>query len=95
MIRIIARQVIKKECIARYHELARELVAASLAEEGCLAYTSVQNIKDERVHCFVEDWRDQAVIDSHGATEHFKRIVPQFAPLFDGEEVVEFYRVVC
>ena len=95
MIRIVARQVIKKECIERYHALAKELVTASLAEEGCLAYTSNQSNNDPRIHCFIEDWKDQETIDRHGATEHFRRIVPQFSSLFDGEERVEFFHIVC
>lgn len=54
MIKITARQVIKKECIAKYRELTRELVAKSQAEEGNISYTSNQSISDERVHCFIE-----------------------------------------
>lgn len=95
MIRIVARQIIKRECIAQYQDLARELVAASAAEEGCLAYSSNQSLDDERVHCFIEDWADREAMDRHGAAEHFKRIVPQFVALFDGEKRVEFFRVVC
>ncbi len=94
MIRIIARQVIKKEYIEHYHVLVKELVTASLAEEDCLAYTSNQSGKDPRVHCFIEDWKDQEAIDRHGAAEHFRRIVPQFSSLFDAEETVEFFHVV-
>lgn len=91
MIKIIAKQVIKKECLDKYHALADELVQASRKEEGCIAYSSNQSVEDERVHCFLETWRDQAAIDAHNATEHFTRIVPQLAGLFDGPETVEFY----
>ncbi|MCD8138865.1 MAG: antibiotic biosynthesis monooxygenase [Planctomycetaceae bacterium] len=94
MIRIIARQVIKKECIAQYHHLVKELVEASRKEDGCLSYTSNQSLSDERVHCFIEDWKDQATIDAHNATEHFQRIVPQFKALFDGEERVELFKQI-
>ncbi len=91
MIKIIAKQIIKKECLDAYHALADELVAASRQEEGYIAYSSNQSLADERVHCFMEIWKDQAAIDSHNATEHFTRIIPQFADMFDGPETVDLY----
>ncbi|MGN1008192.1 MAG: putative quinol monooxygenase [Butyricicoccus sp.] len=92
MIKIVARQIIKKECLEQYHALAAELVAASNQEPGCIAYSSNQSIADERVHCFIEIWKDQAAIDAHNATEHFTRIIPQFAEMFDGPEMVDLYQ---
>ncbi len=94
MIRIVARQVIKKDCIEKYQGLVKELVEKSRKEDGCLSYTSNQSLSDERVHCFIEDWQDQAAIDAHNATEHFQRIIPQFATLFDDKEQVELYRQI-
>ena len=91
MIKIIAKQIIKKKCLDQYHALADELVAASRKEEGCIAYSSNQSLADERVHCFMEIWKDQAAIDAHNATEHFTRIIPQFAQMFDGPEEVTLY----
>jgi quinol monooxygenase YgiN len=41
----------------------------------------------------MECWKDQEAIDIHNATEHFTRIVPQFAALFDGPEDVKLYTV--
>lgn len=91
MITIIAKQIIRKDCIEQYHALAKELVEKSRAEEGCISYTSNQSIQDERIHCFIEVWKDQEAIDIHNATEHFTRIVPQFGAMFDGPEVVDLY----
>lgn len=91
MITIVAKQIIRKDCIEQYHALAKELVEKSRAEEGCISYTSNQSIQDERIHCFIEVWKDQEAIDIHNATEHFTRIVPQFGSMFDGPEVVDLY----
>ena len=91
MITIIAKQIIRKDCIEQYHALAKELVEKSRAEEGNISYTSNQSIQDERIHCFIEVWKDQEAIDIHNATEHFTRIVPQFGVMFDGPEVVDLY----
>lgn len=94
MIKIVARQIIKKECLEKYHALAAELVAASNKEAGCISYSSNQGIADERVHCFLEVWKDQDAIDAHNATEHFTRIIPQFAEMFDGPETVDLYHEI-
>ena len=94
MIKIVARQVIRKDSIEKYHELVKELVEKSRAEEGNIAYTSNQSTADERVHCFLEIWKDQEAIDIHNATEHFTRIIPQLGELFDGPEMVDLYTEV-
>lgn len=91
MIVTIARQVIQPACMDAYHKLAEELAAKSRAEAGCVGYRSVQSQDDARVHLFIECWKDQNAIDFHGATEHFTRIVPQFAAMFAEEEAVTRY----
>ena len=93
MIAIVAKHIIKLECLETYHALAQELAEASQKESGCVFYHSVQSEVDPREHVFMECWKDQAAIDFHNATEHFTRIVPQFAALFDGAEDVKFYNV--
>lgn len=94
MIRIVSRMVVKKECIGEYQKLAEELVAGSRKEAGCMVYELNQGIQDERVHCFTEDWHDQAAIDAHNASAHFKKIVPLFGPLLEEKSGAELYRVL-
>ena len=93
MIAIVAKHLIKLDCLDTYHARAQELAEASQKEAGCVFYHSVQSETDPREHVFMECWKDQAAIDFHNATEHFTRIVPQFAALFDGAEDVKFYNV--
>ncbi len=81
MIKIVARRVIRLECIESFEALARELVQESQQEPGCLSYTLNRSRSDPRVHLFIECWADQAAIDAHNASEHFQRLVPQFAAL--------------
>lgn len=94
MIKIVAKQVIRKDCIAKYRELTKELVEKSQAEAGNITYTSNQSTTDERVHCFIEIWKDQEAIDIHNASEHFQRIIPQLGELFDEPETVDLYTEV-
>lgn len=94
MIKIVAKQVIRKDCIGKYRELTKELVEKSQAEAGNIMYTSNQSTADERVHCFIEIWKDQEAIDIHNASEHFQRIIPQLGELFDAPEIVDLYTEV-
>ena len=91
MIKIIARRVIRPDCIEAFHTLAQELAAASRAEAGNLSYTLNQSPADVRLHAFIEVWQDQAAIDAHNRSEHFTRIVPQFAALTEERLPVEFF----
>ena len=92
MIKIVSRRIIRPDCIEAFQTLARELVRASREEPGCLGYTLNQSRDDARVHAFIEFWADQAALDAHGASAHFRRIVPQFVALTEERPPVEYYR---
>ena len=69
----------------------QEGAAAIRAEAGNLSYTLNQSTADVRLHAFIEVWQDQAAIDAHNRSEHFTRIVPQFAALTEERLPVEFF----
>ena len=91
MIKIVSRRIIRPDCIERFQSLARELARASQKEPGCLGYTLNQSREDPRLHAFIEFWADQAALDAHGASEHFRRLVPQFVELTEERPPVEYY----
>ena len=76
MIKIIAKMFVKPECVADFQTQAKELVLKSAAEEGIISYTLNRSTADPCVLAFIELWKDQAAIDSHNASEHFRRILP-------------------
>ena len=94
MIKIIARRKVKPECVEAYLELAAEMGEKSRAEDGCLGYTLNQSMEDEYLYTVIEFWKDQAAIDAHNASEHFQRIVPQYAALTAEKFAVEHYQEV-
>lgn len=47
-----------------------EMVAASNAEDGCLAYSFTTDVLDPTVLHIVEKWRDEAALAAHFATPH-------------------------
>ena len=52
----------------------KELAEATRQEPGCLYYIPVQSNEDPRDFMFYEQYRDEAALEEHGASEHFQRL---------------------
>src|SRR5689334_20419002 len=50
-----------------------EMMAASRAEDGCLAYGYAEDVGEPGLIHVFESWRDQAALDAHFATLHMAR----------------------
>jgi len=77
MLKVIAQDFIKPECIELVMPLYRELVEKTKQEPLCISYELFIDQKDPGHFVFVEAWPDRAALDAHCATEHFQRLVPQ------------------
>lgn len=76
MLKVIAEDFIKLDCIEIVLPLYRELVAATKKEPLCIAYDLYIDQKDAGHFIFIEEWPDRAALDNHCASEHFRRLVP-------------------
>ena len=56
-------------------EAAKRLTAASLEQDGCVAYDIFESATRPDVMMICETWRDQAALDAHSASEVFVREV--------------------
>jgi len=70
MLKVIAEDFIKPEHVETVRPLYAELVRLTRQEPLCRAYDLFHFI-------FIEEWPDQAALDVHCASEHFRRPVPQ------------------
>lgn len=77
MIKVIAKNFVKENEVEKVLDLAKELVAATLKEDGCIDYEMYQDIKNPNNLFMVENWETLEALNQHMASEHFKRIVPQ------------------
>lgn len=75
MIKVIAHFYIKPELIEKTDVLFKELVEKSRLEEGCISYELFEAEGDASHFVFIETWKDKAILDAHGRTEHFTRII--------------------
>ncbi|WKA63819.1 putative quinol monooxygenase [Pectobacterium aroidearum] len=76
MLKVIAQDFIKPECIEIVMPLYRELVEKTRQETLCISYELFINQKDPGHFTFIETWPDRAALDIHCQTEHFQRLVP-------------------
>lgn len=56
---------------------AKELVAASLKDEGCVAYDIFESATRADVLMICETWKDDASLTAHQNAPHFTSLVPQ------------------
>ncbi|WP_066272541.1 putative quinol monooxygenase [Hydrogenophaga palleronii] len=77
MLKVIAQDFIRPECVALVEPLYRELVEKTRQEPLCLGYELCVDQKDPGHFVFIELWPDRAALDAHCRTEHFQRLVPQ------------------
>lgn len=56
--------------IAALRPAAAAMVAATLAEPGCIAYSFAEDLLEPGVMRIAELWADEAALDAHFATPH-------------------------
>ena len=60
---------------------AKELAAASLKDQGCIAYDLFQSATRPDVLMICETWADAASLSAHEAASHFTTLVPRIQSL--------------
>jgi quinol monooxygenase YgiN len=76
MLKVIAQDYIRVECVDAVMPLYRELVEKTRREERCISYDLFIDQKDPGHFVFIEEWPDRAALDEHCRSEHFVRLVP-------------------
>lgn len=56
-------------------DAAKRLTAASLKQQGCVAYDIFESATRPDVLMFCETWKDQAALDLHAESKEFKEEV--------------------
>ncbi len=71
MLRLNCFISVSPEHRAEVLEAARRLTAASLLQDGCIAYDIFESATRPSVLMICETWRDQAALDAHSASAEF------------------------
>lgn len=62
-------------------QAAKELVAASLKDNGCIAYDIFESATREDVLMICETWKDAESLAAHEKAAHFVTLVPKIQDL--------------
>ncbi|SEN14544.1 Quinol monooxygenase YgiN [Pseudomonas sp. ok272] len=77
MLNVIAEDFIQPDHLDTVRPWYAELVEKTRQEPLCIAYDLFIDQNDPGHFVFIEQWPDQAALDAHCASEHFRRLVPQ------------------
>lgn len=94
MIKIVANNYVKDGCVEQFKKIAAELVEKSRAEKGNKFYNLHVTDSNPNLLTFIEGWENQSVLDVHGASEHFRRIVPLLGELCERPMEITFFNPV-
>ncbi len=72
--------------------LCKNLVEATLKEEGCIEYGLYKEMENSGVLTFLEEWKDEKSLDQHLNSNHFKEIFPLLSECLEKETEVNIYR---
>lgn len=73
---------VKPECVSEFLELARYDAEHSERDEpGCLRFDLIEDRDDPNRFYFYEVYRDEAALEAHRQTPHFKRYFEKSQPL--------------
>ena len=90
---IVARLSIKPDKIKDFTEVAKEMIANSNKEEGCTSYQLFQDPYDNSKFVFVEEYKNQAAVDAHFATDYFKAFGTKIGDLIAGAPEIKVITV--
>ncbi len=89
MIYVVATTKVKPESREAYIAGAKECIAATQEEKGCLSYDSHTSINDPDTFVVVERWETRDDLNAHGRSPHMKTWRALSAPLKETPTVIE------
>ena len=80
---------------AEFEAVAREMMAAVRANEpGNKLYQFCKSKADETTYVVMEIYADQAALEAHGKSDHFRSIGPKMGPYMGGRPEVAYFDAV-
>lgn len=74
MVVLAVTWIANEGCERQMAEQMRKLAKASEEEPGCLQFSVHQGVEDARKFFLYEQYRDEAAVEAHRQTEHFRDI---------------------
>jgi len=90
---IVARLSVKPDKIANFTDAAKEMIEKSNTESGCTSYQLYQDPYTNTKFVFVEEYKNQAAVDAHFATDYFAAFGPKIADFLEGAPDIKVFSV--
>jgi len=78
---IVAKLSVKAEKVKAFTDAAKEIIEKSNKEPGCKSYQLYQDPYNNTKFVFVEEYKNQAAVDAHFASDYFKAFGPKIKDL--------------
>jgi quinol monooxygenase YgiN len=92
---VVATIKIKEGANEAFEAVAKELMAAVRANEsGNKFYQFCKSKADATTYVVMEIYADQAALEAHGKSDHFRTIGPKMGPSMAGRPDVQYFDTV-
>lgn len=92
MIIVTAKCILKDHKKEEFKIIAQKLIEETNKENGCISYDLYEDINDENIVSFIEQWTDKEALENHMNTEHFKTICPKLGELQIKDSIINVYK---
>ncbi len=73
-----------------FEAIFKQLTAAVIAnEEGCLLYALHQSREDAQTYVVLEQYANEAALQAHGKTDHYRKFGKEMTPLMAAAPLIE------
>ena len=92
---VVATIKIKEGTNAAFEAVAQEMMAAVRANEpGNTVYQFCKSKTEPTTYVVMEIYADQAALEAHGKSDHFRSIGPKMGPSMAGRPDVQYFDTV-
>ena len=92
MVIVMAKVSVKPGKKAELLEMAKDVIAATQKEEGCVSYILLDNTYDPGACCFVEEWTSKEALLKHSASSHIAEWRKKSADLLSAKTTLKLYQ---
>ena len=90
-LKVIATIIALKGKEKNLRDVLNKLIEPTRKEPGCISYTLLNNIADQTVYTFFEEWETEKDLEAHMKSSHFQKAVNSLDGLIASEPVIKQY----
>jgi quinol monooxygenase YgiN len=84
---------VRPECRNQALSMAKEMVAASRLESGCVSYDFYVGLADPNTLMLFQEWESLDALQLHFETKHMDEFLQQLPDILSGEVITKRYAV--